>query len=237
MSVFHDKKFEELDWISQAIEPIESDLNNHLSNLPDVFEIDFKKYVDIIGDNWDHELTNTKILSHLLPGHIRSSLSYQERGMIDNCFQLELIGEPVMDFNAQSITNGSISLKKIMFSLDEHALKSILGKNGISNLSYATFYGDKASSRANEVMEILGDCASGLRSTSIRKKRQAITNRVIQIMKTNEWNIKDTTLANKVGYWIADYIKDGKLAAFTNFCKLKAMTHRGQPIYSMEEVE
>ena len=36
MSVFHDKKFEELDWVSQAIEPIESDLNK----IPDALFID-----------------------------------------------------------------------------------------------------------------------------------------------------------------------------------------------------
>ncbi len=59
----------------------------------------------------------------------------------------------------------------------------------------------------------------------------------MSLFKTNEWKIKDTELANKVGFWIKDYIVDGNLAAYSNFCRLKVMTHKDQPIYSMEEVE
>jgi hypothetical protein len=91
--------------------------------------------------------------------------------------------------------------------------------------------------RANEIMEILGGCEGGLRTRSIRRKRAALHDRLVKLFKDNEWNIKDTTLANKVGFWICSYVKEGNLAAFSNFCRLKVMTHKGQPIYSMEEVQ
>ena len=35
--------------------------------------------------------------------------------------------------------------------------------------------------------------------------------------------------------WACDYIKTGNLASLTNFNKLKVMTYKKDPIYSMEE--
>ena len=92
-------------------------------------------------------------------------------------------------------------------------------------------------SRANDIMELLGGCEEGLRSRSDRRKKSVIHKRVGEIFKDNLWNIRDTELATKVGSWIRCYIENGNLAAYSNFCRLKVMTHKGQPIYSMEEVK
>jgi hypothetical protein len=120
--------------------------------------------------------------------------------------------------------------------MDEKVLESLLGKEGIDSINHLYFSKDSFA-RANEVMEILGKCEDGLRSRSEKRKKISIRTRLTSIFKTNEWKIKDTELANKVGFWIKSYINEGNIASFSNFCRLKVMTHKEQPIYSMEEVK
>ena len=86
-------------------------------------------------------------------------------------------------------------------------------------------------------MEILGKCDEGLTSKSSRTKRRGLMVRLREIMSKNEWNLRDVELANQVGLWIIDYIQDGNVAAFRDLCRLKVMTHKGLPIYSMETME
>jgi hypothetical protein len=45
MGVFDDKRYEELDWLSKAVEPIESYLATVLSELPDEVDLDFNALV------------------------------------------------------------------------------------------------------------------------------------------------------------------------------------------------
>lgn len=239
MSVFHDKKFEELDWVSQAIEPIESDLNKVISLIPDRVDIDYSRYLQLVGDNWDLSLSMTRIVRQLISTvECEISMTYDTLASIEKCFKLEIQGEPILDFTNKTITGGSLSLVKVNALLDEDQLKKILGRAGIEKFAFSSLYSSdkECLTRCNDVMQILGSCDSGLRSSSLRRKRVAIKDRLINLFKTNEWNIKDTTLADKVGFWIIEYVKDGNLAAYSNFCRLKVMTHRGQPIYSMEEV-
>lgn len=238
MGVFDDKKFEGLDWISQATEPIDSQMNEVLGLIPELIQIDFKTYRDIIGDShYGLDLSVRKFVSYAVSKYASNlSFSYHQMNALDKCFQLEFNGDMVvLDFEKEEITGGEIHLVKLNSIMDEKVLANMLGEEGINVLSYSRFHGN--TSRINEVMELLGKCEQGLRTRSERKKRYVLVNRLKTLFKNNEWNIKDTELANKVGRWISEYISDGNLSAFSNFCRLKVMTHKGQPIYSMEEVE
>lgn len=239
MGVFTDKKFEELDWISQATEPIDSELNNCLSSLPDELTIDFNLYVDMVGDSWNISLSLDRILNYLLKKHYTNyhELTWKQKEELEKCFTLEMSDDNLkLNFVTSCIEGGTIKLLKHTTTFDEKVLKDLLGKKGIDHLhSYESAYNLKLS-HANEVMEVLGKCDAGIRSKSARIKRATIVRRLQELFKNNEWNIKDTELADKVGLWISNYIFSGNLAAWANVCKLKVMTHKGQPIYSMEEV-
>lgn len=235
MGVFDDKKFEELDWISQATEPIDSDLNEVLAAIPDETLIDFKLYREMLGDNYTTDLTIERMVSHFIYKNANGRyLSWNERGIIHPCFQIEMSSDVIIDFETKVI-HGEIKLIKTQFSLDEKVLEAFLGKEGIDGLS-SIYYGKEGLSRMNEVMEILGGCEEGLRTRAYRRKNSILKSRLIKLFKNNEWKIKDTELANKVGKWIKAYVVDGNLAAWSNFCRLKVMTHKDQPIYSMEEI-
>jgi hypothetical protein len=238
MGVFDDKKFESLDWISQATEPIDSELNMLLGNIPDETVLDIKTILDFVGESYGMTISLDRAMMALVKKHNPSSkpLSWQEKDTLKRCFRLEIVGQPIIDFTTKTVSGGEVKVIRETSTLDEKDLKNILGREGIDAVRNGWFPSD-ASSRINEIFELLGKCDGGLKSRSLRKKRSFLYSRLIELFKTNEWNIKDTTLANKVGFWICDYIKDKNMAAMSNFCRLKVMTHKGQPIYSMEEVQ
>jgi hypothetical protein len=236
MGVFDDKKFEELDWISQATEPIDSELNEILGEMPEEIIIDFKTYKEMVGDSYGLDLNIDRMISYaLVKFTTKQYLSYQQKDIIRPCFEIHMDSGVDLDFENEVIT-GTIKFVKIQSTLDEKVLEGMLGREGIEQIHSMYFHG-AGLSRANEIMELLGGCEEGLRTRSERRKRQAIKQRLVKLFKTNEWKIKDTELADKVGIWIKSYVVDGNLAAFSNFCRLKVMTHKDQPIYSMEEVQ
>jgi len=238
MGVFDDKKFESLDWISQAIEPIESELNVILGNVPDETILDIEKIIEFTSKSYSLSLSLDDIIFALINKHNPhfKTLSWQELDTLKKCFHIEIVGNPIINFVNMSITGGYIKIVKKISTLDEKDLKALLGICGIASVKNCNYPSD-AASRFNEIFRLLDKCDKGLRSKSLHKKKIYLCNRLIQLFETNEWNIKDTTLANKVGYWITQYIKDGNMVAMVNLCKLKVMTHKGRPIYSMEEIE
>lgn len=235
MGVFDDKKFEGLDWISQATEPIDSALNEILGAIPEEIIIDFEMY-SRIATSYSMNLSLETCISYAIQKYAAGqTISWENRGVLEPCFEIQMDDEVTLNFETRQIS-GRIALVKIQSTLDEKVLEGLLGQGGIAQVSQMYFNGPGVG-RANEIMELLGGCQEGLRGRSERKKRHIIKNRLIKLFKGNEWKIKDTELANKVGYWIKDYVVDGNLAAFSNFCRLKVMTHKGDPIYSMEEVK
>jgi hypothetical protein len=236
MGVFDDKKFEELDWISQATEPIDSELNEILGALPEELVIDFATYKKMVGDNYTMDLHIDRVVNYMVKTYTNKTLSWGQKNVINPCFTIEMDDTVYLDFETQQI-DGMIKVIKIQSTMDEKVLEGLLGREGIESLSSMYFHGPGIT-RANEIMEILGGIEdAAFRTRSERKKKHYIVKRLTAMFKTNEWKIKDTELANKVGRWIKEYIVDGNLAAFSNFCRLKVMTHKDQPIYSMEEVE
>lgn len=237
MGVFDDKKYDELDWISQATEPIDSKMNEILAIMPDSIDIDFNMYRNLLRSrSYGTELTIHEVIYHYA-SKASIVLSYQQQQALEKCFVFEIDGENlILDFENKVISGGKIKIIKTTSTMDEQVLKSMLGFEGIEQFYHSYYNNPQAVSRMNEVMELLAKCEQGLRTRSSAKKRNIIIHRLRALFKDNEWNIRDTELANKVGLWIRDYIQDGNLAAFSNFCRLKVMTHKGQPIYSMEEV-
>jgi hypothetical protein len=233
MSVFTDKKFDELDWVSQAIEPMDSELNNILASLPDLLDIDFQMFIKILY-NYRTSMSVESVVFFL----VGKNLGWMHRDVLAKCFklQIETTSEVFLNFETRTIENGTVRLIKIIHTIDERDLENILGQNGLDCLSGIRVHKDNFS-RANEILELLGKCEIGLRTKSEGRKRSVLISRMREIFKTNEWKIKDTRLADKIGVWVHSYITDGNLASYSNFCRLKLMTHKEQAIYSMEEVQ
>ena len=236
MSVFADKKFEELDWISQATEPIESKLNQCLAVIPDEIIVDFKMFNNY--SSYGKEITLKSIITNIEAYRaLNMHLSYDEQRDLLQCFKLEADSDNlIIDFEREVIEGGTLKIIKVESTMDESVLKKSMGLDGISSVRYGNLR-DYSGSRVNEIMDLLGKCENGLRTGSIRKKVHFLSTRMYDLFKNDEWKIRDTELANKVGFWVRAYIEHGDMSALSNFCRLKVMTHKEQPIYSMEEVK
>jgi len=239
MGVFDDAKYDELDWLSKATEPIEARVNVVIASLPAEIEIDFKTVKEVASSGYKSlNMTKDGLVETSLKQNsefYNFSLSYQERDMLYSCYELRIEENTIVDFETGSI-HGSIKLIKVKNTFDNKELEKIFGLEGLERISRMTVT-QESMSRVNEVLGILGKCDEALMTKSFRNKRRGVYIRVKAILATNEWNIRDVELASQIGLWIFDYVVDGNIAAFRDLCRLKVMTHKGFPIYSMETIE
>ena len=235
MGVFDDKKFEQLDWMTQMTETIESEMNGLLARLPDRINIDADKILSNVSGG-RFSLPRYGVVRELINNlEEKSMLTYDEYEILAGCFRFE--GPEQVEFNASSgtLTHG-IALVKTVATIEDAILQKIMGRRGLEQLRFERFAPvPEVLGRMNEILDMLGKCESEMRNKSANKKQRAIVARLTDVFATNEWRIRDTTLANKVCFWIKGYIKDGNLPDLINFSKLKVMTHSNMPIYSVEE--
>ena len=227
MGVFDDKRYDQLDWVSQAVQPIETPLATLLEQLPDKTPVPWDWFRDGTLDLSD-------VIQELVSTKIKGRLSYQERAIIDECFEFQCSKDQITLNLGLGNMDGEIHVVKTKFTLDEDRLKQSLGEEGLQYLGQMNYY-NMDFPRANEMLELLEKTEEALKSRSGRNKSHAIRTRLTDIFKNNEWNVKSTELANKMGYWIRDYVDKGNLAALSNITRLKVMTYKGGPIYSIEE--
>lgn len=237
MGVFDDKKFEQLDWMTQITETIESELNGLLARLPDRIEFSSEQVGECMG-SWSHfSIQIDSVIRDIIHRDLTYDLTYDEEKKIVQCFKWE--ASPTLEYDAEiGKLTGKIALVKAVPTLSDEELQAFMGEKGVDDVR-SLDCGDAENwnlERINEILDVLGKCDDEKRNRSYRKKMRRIELRLKEIFSTNEWRIRDMELANRVGKWIVKYIEDGNLAALMNLCKLKIMTHDGNtPIYSMEE--
>ena len=236
MGVFDDQKLEKLDWMTQMTETIESDLNTMLAKLPSLIPVTARDILDQSGSSYMSLSARDIISKYFKRIRNEEQLSWDEQHLLEECFQFETRGDTEIDLRT-GILSGEIYVIKIKETFSDEELQPLMGRRGIEHFGRASEYGNSEAplDRLNEVLDILGNCSEAMKTKSGKKKAAAIKARLTEIFKTNEWRIRDMTLANKVCYWIKGYIDDGNLANLTNLCKLKVMTHNNMPIYSVKE--
>lgn len=237
MGVFDDKKFEQLDWMTQITETIESELNGLLARLPDRIEFNAEQVGECVS-SWSHfSIQIDSVVRDMMHKHLTYDLSWEEEKKVIQCFKWE--ASPILEYDAEiDKLTGKIALIKTVPTLSDEELQAFMGEKGIEEVRMLDL-GDAENwnlERINEILDVLSKCDDEKRNRSYRKKMKRIELRLKEIFSTNEWRVRDMELANRIGKWIVKYIEDGNLAALTNLCKLKIMTHDGNtPIYSMEE--
>lgn len=227
MGVFDDKRYDQLDWVSQAVQPIETPLAKILESMPEKTLIDYEWFKS-------GSLDRDEVIEHLIGKVHKERLSYGDKATIVDCFEFQVESPNIVYDMVNQKMHGEIYIVKTKFTLDEDRLKASLGSEGRQYLGQINTH-NMDFPRANEMLELLEKSEEGLRSRSGRTKRQVMLTRLEEIFKNNEWNVKNTELANKVSMWIRDYIEKGNLAALSNITRLKVMTYKGGPIYSVEE--
>ena len=257
MSIFIDKKFEQLDWISKAVEPMDSTLNEILGYLPDEIEISKQDILDHITNSREEIKHFYLIKPHIEAKHlslisdeslIARSYKLQCRNIDGSSLDEEdsdnYLGDGPLKVKFDSST-GEISARlfliKVKAALSEAEMNTIFGKKGlaaISNLAYGIYREDEYNARKRiiELIDLLGPAPDFNleKTTSTRKTVRGLRLFYRILCDKNVLNIKSVELIDKLGEWMADYVISADAVAIANIGKLKIMTSFGQPIYSME---
>ena len=232
MGVFDDKKFEQLDWMSQITETIDSELNGLLARLPDEKTFDMQSLLASSDNSYGLSISSGNLVRQMLKD-LGSNLEYTEENRIAECFKFEGSDKVQINFETGLLV-GELRLVKVTKTLEDEDLQKMMGYKGLESFKN-TNYDDSMCARANEILDLIEAPKEGMRTRTIRKKVRAIREHLKDVLLNNKWRIRDMELANKVSIWAKDYITKGNLAPFVNLTKLKVMSYNDMPIYSIEE--
>lgn len=230
---FSDKKYENLDWISQAVEPWEWSVLDNLRQLPETIEITAAD----ISANYDsyYGFAWTKMLLTMLSGD--HSLNDSDlTDYIKGLYKVEIETGTVVDFTDGTLSNPIRLVKQKPTLSDEECLKFAASTVYANGGSFAYDLRDSEQyARAGEILDLIG--ANMTHARGHRNRRHALDAALRSVFAEDKWRIRSMPLVEKIGTWVRDYIRNGDISAMANFAKLKVMTHAGKPLYSIVEVE
>ncbi len=134
MSVFKDKTYEGMDWLSQAVEPIHNPLNDFLAMMPDEYLIPTSLIFQSLAGSWNKSLNRETVVRHIYQNAFSkesNSLSWEDRATLEKCFAFELSPEPVVVEGGSS--SGWIKLIKKVTILEDDVAQKMMAR--LSHLS------------------------------------------------------------------------------------------------------
>lgn len=228
MKFLEDKEFEEMDWLTRAVEPHLFSLNDILRVLPDKYEFTYNELIKI-----EHK-DISEILSFIHPTPIK----YDDRKRLAECFDLKVVPGTQVNTHTACILSGGVTLVKTKDQFGEEDINNYLCNGLWNQIRYEKAYeiSRMPMSEVHDLLDIFDCPKEAYQTTSRNKKMDAVRHRLEIIFKEDLWRIRNVDLAKKIATWTQDYIIDGNLGAFANLAKLKCMTLKNEPIYSMEEI-
>ncbi len=242
MDLFKDTTFEEMDEISQMIEPFESKINVELSQFPDEYELEADFFLALIQYN-RHRLTYSvtedlrKIVERKAASlglNLLASTSRTNYRFVDEFFKIEF--EEGSTYNAKTnILTGGVKISKKKIAYEDRDLETIM-KNMIPEMFRNSFHrkSDINKPRINEIIDLF-NVKDGLADKKSYGKLNKLIKHYTNLIEDRSLNIKDVELFKRFVEWNIKYIKDGNLPALSNITKIKIMMRKGLPIYSLKE--
>lgn len=241
MDFLKDKVYEEMDWLTKAVAPILDPLHDLLAKLPDVIEIDRHTIHRIIKQNGVYNIEADTLFSACYPERtletrLGRELSWAMRGQITKCYVIEINTSLPLIFNLdkpEDFPSDAIKLVKHVPVIENASKIDNLGRDGMYKLGNIRYPLAATADVLIDLFDMKKEFALG--SKSRRKRALSIYRHMQNVFQTNAWNIRDLTLANKIGQWMADYLTCEHKPALANLCKLRMRIDDGDPIYSIEE--
>ena len=241
MDLFKDKTFEEMDEISQMIEPFESQINVELSQFPDEFLLDTEFFCSLIGINRNrinYGVTEDlrKIIerkANNLELNILAKTARTNHSFIAEFFELQVDENCVYNANT-NILHGEIKVVKKKIAYEDKDIEAFM-KDHLKS-AFNNFYrpGEVNKPRTNEILDLF-NVKSGLSEKKALLKIRLLSKHYEALIDDRSLNIRDVELFKRFVSWNILYIKNGSLPALSNITKVKIMMRKGLPIYSIKE--
>ena len=241
MDLFKDKTFDEMDEISQLIEPFESQINVELSLFPDEFVLEADYFLGLIEYNRNHlNYSVTEDLRKIVERQAnRSELKLLAKTartnnkFIDEFFMIQ--ASENCSYNAK--TNeliGEIKVIKKKIAYEDKDIENQMKECLIS--AFNSFYSPSEVNkpRINEILDLF-NVKGGLSEKKALTKVRLLSKHYQALIDDRSLNIRDVELFKRFVHWNIKYIKDGSLPSLSNITKVKIMMRKGLPIYSIKE--
>jgi hypothetical protein len=244
MSIFKDKVFEEMDEITQMIEPFESQINTELSKFPDEFLVEEDVLEGLVAYN-SRRLSYGSTISddirklverkaHNLGLTFLADTARTNRHFMDEFFTMEISEGATYNAETNKL-DGEIKIKKIKIGYEDRDFHEIMESHVRSEfIRYFPSPGAVNNSRINEILDLFNVKEGLAERKALRKVDHLMTN-YISLIKDRKLIIKDIELFKRFINWNILYIRNGNLPALSNITKVKIMMRSGQPIYSIKE--
>lgn len=235
MDLFGDQQYEELDWLTKAIEPISDEFNAKLAAIPQTVTVDYNTIAHCMSSVWTQSASLVYILAKTF------DISTEEAKVIQDYFEVDVTENTKISLKEKAMI-GSITLIKKSDSLSEKDLKKrmsevvrnkLIEKSAQLTINFRLNKKDIVN-RMNEVLDVL-DSKDGLRARSAQSKIYCLRQSLETAIAEDKFKIRDVQLAEKIVAYGYDYIINGDLSKLTNLCRIKVMMHSGKPIYKFEE--
>lgn len=229
--VMEDKVYEELDFVSKLVEPWDLVVMKVFAKIPNEHTLTIEQILSI--DSYRSQNNQAyAIISKLV------QLDDMPKWAVNMAFELasfsfEIVGEQVeIDVETRTKYGGEVVFKTQAPQLNEIPIRVF--KRTFNSLNYSTPSSKfKNNPRIREVLGVL-EVHGGSRKS--KAKMDEVYRGLVDIVENDKWRIRsDQVLVNMVE-WIFTYIATGNYSAYASLLNLKCMVHRGNPIYSAEEI-
>lgn len=252
MSIYADKVYDELDFISQATEPFMDNVENLFSAIPDRIllhpeDICESTYVSRSYANISMKEVIRKKIKKIVEELIASDRSKYDTDLCDlftekSFFTVESENLQPVEINVfTGDCNIPLYIVKKTFSIKNEEIMSFAKNKTWNSFRYVYFDYHKSQSntdsirRIKELCDIFNvDCS---RTKNIKVIADELASQIWQKINNDTYRIRTHRLMYLIGRWSKHYIDHGDIGSYANLTRFKLMTHSGKAIYSLGEIE
>jgi len=253
MKLYRDKVWEEMDWLTKAVEPYVFTPFKLFGNILPRHQIT-EEMIENIVVNGDLTIDQDSLLMQYvttynkdffngqktLEDHVYAYLKNKMHGVWEPfrgiSISFDITDGAYYDITSQKL-NGEVYINVNFNPPNDDVIKEYVPQFVSHYLSSEIDYIDKIPyKRLLEINSILG-VKKTEKTKSYKKLKAHMRSRIREIFENDEWKIRNLDLIMFFTAWLRDYLATGNQKALINISTLKFMTHNGNPIYSMEIVE
>jgi len=231
--MFEDKVYDDLDEMSKLVEPYVYSKNERLSLIPDKIEVAANVILEMKPTQykWNGDDVNDclKKAGHDVPFILQPFFEFQVEDLEEgDCVKI--------NFGDKTISH-KIFMVKTKIAYDDDELFAMIKRQLTHKIVGALWRSQNVDKpRLNEIADLYGAKAAKS-ARGYKTKVRELCRHLVSMIDERKLDIRDVDLANRFNDWVISYIRYGNLAALSNITKVKIMTHKNRPIYSIEETE
>lgn len=234
MSIFKDKIYEEMDFLSQAVEPFLDPVIDEFAKLPEVIAVPNA----VIAKALDSYDTQSTIIDTVIRAMIDRD-KFKELALfhlIKNAYTVVVDGDE-FEFD---IVNPDNNPRRFSIVKNKSHLEDKMVMNAAIDAYLLDLYYSGPARGDNQSLEMCRRVASLMEvnsnSKSCEKLWSEISISVRKHISDGSWKIRSSEAMRQLKRLLVRCVRDNDFSAYATLAKLKIMIHHGQAIYKIEEV-